>query len=138
MFNIHDAVLEAEKRITPYVRKTPLDYSLALSRQSGVEVFLKCENLQYTGAFKVRGAFNKLLQLTPEQRQKGVIAASTGNHGTAVAFGLSQLKIPGRIFLPENVSPAKVDNMKNYQAQLEFYGRDCVDTEVYARAHAEK
>lgn len=85
MFNIKNEVLMAEKRIRQHIKETPLDYSITLSRKTSVNVFLKCENLQYTGAFKVRGAINKLLSLTASQREQGVVTASSGNHGAAVA-----------------------------------------------------
>lgn len=138
MFDIKSAVLSAEKRIAPYIRKTPLTYSIALSRLTHTEVYLKCENLQYTGAFKVRGALNKLLNLTAAERAQGVVTASSGNHGAAVAFGLDKLNIPGLIFLPETASPTKIDNIRNYNVQLELFATDCMDTEIHARTYAEK
>lgn len=138
MFDIKNEVLAAEKRIRPYIRETPLDYSVALSKKTKINVFLKCENLQYTGAFKVRGALNKLLSLTPSQRAQGVVTASTGNHGAAVAFGLNKLNIQGKVFVPENASPTKIDNIRNYNVPLEFYGTDCVQTELYALEYAKQ
>jgi hypothetical protein len=87
------AAVQAAERIRPYIRVTPLDHSLYLSRLTGADVHLKLENLQYTGSFKLRGAMNKLLSLSPEQRSRGVIAASSGNHGAAVAFGCRALGV---------------------------------------------
>jgi threonine dehydratase len=98
MLDIKSEVILAENRIRSYIRETPLDFSLPLSKITNSNVYLKCENLQYTGAFKVRGAFNKLLSLTASERQQGVVTASSGNHGAAVAFGLSTLKIPGIVW----------------------------------------
>ncbi len=138
MHNIKNEVTTALQRIRPYVRETPLDYSIALSKMTATNVYLKCENLQYTGAFKVRGAFNKLLSLTPEERSQGVVTASSGNHGAAVAFGLHTLRIPGMVFVPENASSTKVDNIRNYNVPLEFYGTDCMQTELHARELATK
>lgn len=129
-------ILAAAQRLKDLIRITPLENSIALSRASGAQVFLKCEQLQYTGSFKVRGALNKLLLLTPAQRAQGVVTASTGNHGAAVAFGLQKLNIPGKIFVPENASTAKVENIRNYHTQLEFYGNDCMQTELHAREQA--
>jgi threonine dehydratase len=138
MFNIKDEVISALQRIRPYIRETPLDYSIALSKLTTANVYLKCENLQYTGAFKVRGAFNKLLSLTATEREQGVVTASSGNHGAAVAFGLHTLRIPGIVFVPQNASSTKVDNIRNYHVPLEFYGTDCMQTELYARELATK
>src|SRR3990167_4120849 len=122
MFDIKNEVLIAERRIRQHVKETPLDYSIALSRATKVNVFLKCENLQYTGAFKVRGAINKLFSLTQSQREQGIVTASSGNHGAAVAFGLDKLDMKGVIFVPENASATKIDNICNYTDDLKFYG----------------
>lgn len=138
MFDIKNEILIAEKRIRGHIRETPLDYSIGLSRETKANVFLKCENLQYTGAFKVRGAINKLLSLTSSQREQGIVAASSGNHGAAVAFGLNHLNMKGVIFVPENVSSTKVDNIRHYTNDLKFYGTDCVQTEIYAREYAKQ
>ncbi|ARG97513.1 threonine/serine dehydratase [Legionella micdadei] len=138
MLDFKKEVLAAESRIRQYTRETPLDYSIALSRETRSNVFLKCENLQVTGSFKVRGAINKLLSLSPAQREQGVVTASSGNHGAAVAFGLNRLKIKGVVFVPENVSPTKVENIRNYTQNLQFYGKDCVQTELHALNYAKQ
>jgi len=138
MFDIKKEVLTAETRIRPHIRETSLDYSITLSRKTKINLFLKCENVQHTGAFKVRGAMNKLLSLTPSQREQGVITASSGNHGAAVAFGLNKLDIHGVVFVPENVSPAKIDNIRNYEVPLKFYGTDCMQTEIHALEYAKQ
>ena len=134
--NVYEEVLQAEQRIRPYIRETPLEYSLALSQQYAAEVFLKLENLQHTGSFKVRGAMNKLLSLTPEEQVRGVVTASTGNHGVATAFGLRALKLTGTIFVPENAAPTKVAAIKRYGARIETYGVDCLETELHAQGYA--
>lgn len=138
MFDIKNEVLIADRRIRTHIKESPLDYSVALSRQTKINVFLKCENLQYTGAFKVRGALNKLLSLTPAQKEQGVVTASSGNHGAAVAFGLNKLNIPGIVFVPENASPTKIDNILNYNVPLKLYGTDTMQTEIYAREYAKQ
>ena len=136
MLDIKTAVAAAENRIRSYVRETPLDYSVSLSKITNTRVYLKCENLQYTGSFKVRGAFNKLLSLSPSQQQQGVVTASSGNHGAAVAFGLNKLNLSGIVFVPENASTTKVENIRNYEVPLEFYATDCMQTELHALAYA--
>jgi len=138
MFDIDKEVRSAEKRIRPFIRKTPLEYSFYLSKATGCRVFLKLENLQHTGSFKARGAFSKITSLDRQERKSGVIAASTGNHALAVAYGLRRLGIEGCIFLPENASPRKIKMLRNYNVDLQFYGRDCGDTESYARDNANK
>ncbi|MCP0912971.1 threonine/serine dehydratase [Legionella sp. 27cVA30] len=136
MLDIHSEVLHAEKRIRLSVRETPLDFSLPLSKITNLNLYLKHENLQHTGSFKVRGAFNALLSLTKTQKEKGVVVASTGNHGAAIAYSLSKLNIPGIIFVPENVSLTKVENIRNYNIPLKFHGTDSVETELYALDYA--
>ena len=136
MYDLKQAVLKAKERIKGHVRETPLDYSISLSKKSGAHLYFKCENLQFTGSFKVRGAFNKILSLNTDECRKGVVTASTGNHGAAVARALSSLKIPGLVCVPENASSTKVDNIRNYNIPLEFHGSDCVQAELYALAYA--
>jgi threonine dehydratase len=88
--DIAGEVIAAEKTISPYIRETYLEYSPFYSRMTGAQVYFKLENLQHTGSFKLRGAMNKLLSLTDEEKGRGVVTASTGNHGAAFAFGLSK------------------------------------------------
>jgi len=130
------AIDQAAERIQPYVRTTPLDHSLYLSRLLGAEVFLKLENMQHTGSFKVRGAMNKLLSLTPEQRQAGVATASSGNHGAAVAYGARALGLRALIFVPKHAAPTKVAAIREFGAELRFAGDDVAQTEAIAREYA--
>jgi threonine dehydratase len=130
------AALRAADRLRPFVRATPLDHSLYFSRATGANVHLKQENLQYTGSFKLRGAMNKLLSLAPEQRQRGVVAASSGNHGAAVAFGCHALGITGTVFVPEHTSPAKLEAMRRYGIELRMVGNDSLLSEQEARRYA--
>ena len=131
-------ILQSADRIAPFIRRTPLDEALALSQLGGDEVYLKQENLQHTGSFKLRGAFNKVLSLAPDDRARGVVTASSGNHGAAVAYALRTLGAPGVIFVPAHAAAVKVDAIRRLGAEVRFHGEDSVDTEVYARAHAER
>lgn len=131
------AVLAAN-RIGPYIRETPLDYSAFFSEQTGADVYLKLENLQYTGSFKLRGAFNKLLSLSEEERAAGGVAASSGNHGAAIAYAMNKLGVKGPIFVPEQTSSTKVDAIKREGGDVRFFGTDGLDTEMHARAYAEE
>ena len=123
----------ATNRIADYIRETPLDYSPYFSELTGANVYLKLENLQHTGSFKLRGALNKLLSLTPEQTSAGCVAASSGNHGAAIAYAMQKLGISGIIFVPEETSSTKVDAIRRYGGEVRFHGTDGLDTEQYAR-----
>jgi threonine dehydratase len=136
--NIRHSVTAAEGRIRGYIRETPLEYSFPLSESTGSNVFLKLENLQFTGSFKPRGAVNKLLTLTAEERARGVLTASTGNHGLALAYGARQLGIRSTIYLPENTSPQKLDMLRHYDADLRFHGSEFGEAELYAREESRR
>src|SRR2546426_383921 len=129
-------VVAAEMRIRPHVRETPVDASRAIGLTGNARVFFKMENLQITGSFKLRGAMNRLLSLTPEQRARGIVTASSGNHGAAVAYGLKELGIPGIIYVPENASPAKIANIRSYGAEVRTHATDSGLTEIFARRYA--
>lgn len=131
-------VVLAANRIAPHIRETPLDYSPFFSELTGANVFLKLDNLQHTGSFKLRGAFNKLLSLTPEEREAGFVAASSGNHGAAVAFAMSELDTKGVIFVPEKTSTTKVDAIRRAGGEVRFFGTDGLDTEIHAREYADE
>lgn len=136
--NLQFEIHQADRLIRTHIRETPLEYSDYLSELGGCHVLLKLENLQYTGSFKVRGAMNKLLSLSPDQRTRGVVAASSGNHGVALAWGLRELQAPGLIFVPEDASPAKTATMRRLGTEVQAYGQDCLVSEMYARAYAER
>ena len=123
----------AAKRISPFIRKTYFTYSPEFSKFLNADVRFKMENLQVTGSFKARGAINKLLSLTKEQKQKGVVSASTGNHGAAVAYSAQELDVTCSIFVPNDASEAKLKNIKNYGAKIKVHGEDCVESEMKAR-----
>ena len=133
MIDVVKEVLQAERRIRAHIRETPLDFSPHFSRMGDCNLFFKLENLQHTGSFKARGAINKLLSLTPEQQAKGVVAASTGNHGAAVAVGLKTLKANGIVFVPENASTTTEEAIKRRDAEVRADGLDGAVDAVYAR-----
>ena len=112
----------AQKRIEPVVRFTPLIGESALSKISQANVFLKLENLQYTGSFKTRGSYNKIASLSDVQRKKGVIAASAGNHAQGVALAAEMFGIPATIVMPVNVPETKYDATKSYGANVVLFG----------------
>jgi threonine dehydratase len=128
----------AANRIKDHIRETPLDYSPWFSARTGANVYLKLENLQHTCSFKVRGAFNKLLCLTDEQRAAGCVAASSGNHGAAIARALAELGTKGIIFVPEQTSPSKLEAIRQAGGDVRFFGTDGVDTENHARQYAQQ
>jgi len=129
-------VLRAEERIRPYVRQTILEHSAVLSQSAGAEVYCKLENLQHTGSFKFRGAMSKLLSLTADERARGVVTASTGNHGAAVARSVTLLDTSGIVFVPEHSSRSKIDSIERLGAQVRYHGTDCVEAELQARRYA--
>jgi threonine dehydratase len=115
---------EARERIKDHVYLSPFPYSESISRMTGHRVFFKLDNLQMTGSFKERGALNRLLVLTPEESRRGVIAASAGNHGMAVAFHSQRLKIGATIVMPLHAPLIKVSRVRQYGAQSLLYGAD--------------
>ena len=130
------AAREAAERLAPHIVATPLKPYAALSATTGVEVYAKLENLQHTGSFKYRGALNRLLTLTVDERARGVAVASSGNHGAAAARALRELHVDGVVFVPESASEAKLDRIRREGVDLRFAGRDGLETELYARRWA--
>lgn len=128
----------AEKRIRAYVRESPLTPSHRLSEASRARVFLKLENLQETGAFKLRGAANKLLSLAREQAARGVVAASTGNHALAVATMGQKLGIPVEIFVSAHIHPLKRSRIESLRARVRTVDGDALQAELAARREAER
>jgi len=112
----------AQSRIGAEIIRTPLIVSDSASGRAGFPVYLKLENLQRTGAFKVRGALNKVASFTPEQRQRGIICASSGNHGLGVAYASSRAGAKCTVVLPEKANPYKVTLLKNLGAQIISHG----------------
>jgi threonine dehydratase len=128
-----DDIRAAAERIRGSVNRTPMLHSRTLSEIVGAEVWLKFENLQFTAAYKERGALNKLLQLTPEERARGVIAASAGNHAQAVAYHAKRLGIPAVIVMPESTPTVKVTQTAGHGAQVVLYGYIVDDAFAKAR-----
>ena len=127
-----DDIRTAAERIKGAVIRTPMLVSRTLSEIIGAEVWLKFENLQFTAAYKERGALNKLLQLTPEERARGVIAASAGNHAQAVAYHAKRLGIPATIVMPEPTPTVKVTQTAGHGATVVLHGE--VFDDAYAKA----
>jgi threonine dehydratase len=132
------AARQASARIAGLVRATPLDYSYRFSADTGADVYMKLENLQHTGSFKLRGAANRLMTLAGEQKRAGCVAASSGNHGAAIAYAMQKLGIEGVIFVPEQTSTAKVEAIRSYGGDVRFFGNDGLDTELHARTYADE
>lgn len=137
LYRLDQDVKAADQRIRPYVRETPLESAPLLSRAWGASVFLKLENTQITGSFKARGAVNRLLSTPISQRALGVVAASTGNHGAAVAYAASRLRVPGLVFVPEGANPTKLDAIRAWGAEVRVHGQDSLEAELEARRYAE-
>ena len=135
MLNLDD-FKKAHKSISPYINYTPLIHSLALSKN--LEVYLKLECLQVTGSFKLRGATNKLLSLTNEQKNKGVIAVSTGNHGKGVAHAAKQIGIKSTIFMSSMVPEHRKKAIESLGAKVEIIGNNSDEADLYARELAKK
>lgn len=111
-------VREASARVAPFIHRTPLLKSSSLSEAAGVELRLKCENLQKAGSFKIRGAMNALMQLSPSERAGGVVAFSSGNHAQGVALAAKLLGIKATIVMPESAVASKVDATRAYGAEV--------------------
>lgn len=124
-------ILHAYENIRSFVHKTPLIYSNSLSRMTGAEVYLKAENLQKTGSFKVRGAFNRMISI-PKLRDGKVIAASMGNHAQGVAYAASRLGLHAKIVMPVNAPIVKEEAAKGYGAEVLLYGETFKDALEYA------
>ncbi|MEI8411335.1 MULTISPECIES: threonine/serine dehydratase [unclassified Kribbella] len=133
-------VAERSERVAPKLREhlppTPFVRFGAFSDELGAEVLVKCEHLQRTGSFKARGSMAKILTLTDEQRERGVVTASTGNHGLGVGNALATLGGRGLVYLPENASPSKVAALRRLGLDLHAEGNDSGVLEPKARAYA--
>jgi threonine dehydratase len=127
-------VLAAGQRIAPYLQPTPLYRYPALDAMTGVQLWVKHENHQPVGAFKVRGGVNLVSQLSADERRQGVITASTGNHGQSVAYAADLFGVRAVVCMPQQANPVKVESMRALGAEVVFYGRDFDE----AREHCEK
>jgi threonine dehydratase len=128
----------ARERLDGVARVTPVYPTETFSRLAGRPVLLKAENLQRTGSFKIRGAYVKLSSLEPERRAAGVVAASAGNHGQAVAWAARELGVPATIFMPQDSPMAKFDATRSYGAEIELTGPALEESLEAALAHVER
>lgn len=133
-----DSIKEAAARIRGRVHRTPVVTSRSFNEATGKEVFFKCENLQRAGAFKIRGATNKILSLTDEERRRGVAAFSSGNHAQAVALASREAGTRAVIAMPDDAPKAKVAATRGYGAEIIFYDRLKQDREAVAIQIAER
>jgi threonine dehydratase len=123
-------IVRARKTLHGIVRQTPFDLSHALSEQSETAVYLKAECLQRTGSFKLRGAYNKIASLGPDEKGRGIVTASAGNHAQGVGFSATRFAIPSRIYVPQIIPQNKLEAIRRYQVEVVIEGK------LYDEAHA--
>jgi threonine dehydratase len=128
----------ARERLAGVARQTPLYPTETFSRLTGRQVFLKAENLQRTGSFKIRGAYNTISTLGPKERNAGVVAASAGNHGQAVAWAAREAGIRATIFMPEDAPMAKIEATRSYGGAVELAGQSFEGAVAAAREHVDR
>ena len=131
-------IYEAKERIKDIIIDTPFTFAPNLSETSGCEVYLKKENLQITGAFKIRGAYNKIASLSDEQRACGVVAASAGNHAQGVALSALKFNIKAYIVMPESTPLTKINGVKHFGAEVILAGANYDEAYAYAKEYGEK
>jgi threonine dehydratase len=131
-----DDVSRAREVIAEYLQPTPLLATPALNERLGFDAYLKCENLQPVGAFKVRGGLFLMSDLTPEERERGVVTASTGNHGQSIAYAARGFGVPATIWAPEGANRLKVASMRRLGAEVRFAGSDFDDSRAAAEEDA--
>jgi threonine dehydratase len=131
-------ILQAQKRNRPYLARTPLHSYPAINELIGTTLFIKHENYQPIGAFKVRGGINLVSQLSKEERERGVISASTGNHGQSIAYAARLFGVKAIIVVPENANPGKVAAMQGMGAEVIFHGATYDESKLHCEtlAHA--
>ena len=125
-------IVEANKKIRNFVTRTPTYYSVVFSRRTDAEVYLKLECFQPVGAFKIRGAFNKICSLSKSELKKGLVTASSGNHGLSVAYAAKIYGTKAVVVVPENAVKEKVEAIESYGAEVVKYGKDY--EEAYSKA----
>ncbi len=131
-------IKDAQKRIEGVAVNTPFSHAPYLSEIAGCNVYLKKENLQITGAFKLRGAYNKIATLTPQQRECGVVAASAGNHAQGVAYSAAAFDTKAVIIMPESTPLTKIDGVKHFGAEVILAGTNYDEAYAYAKEYGEK
>ena len=117
-----EKIIKAKKNIEDVVIKTPLIYNEVFSRKSGNQMYMKCENLQLTGAYKIRGALNKIRSLSDEDKAKGVVCSSAGNHAQGVAFAASQANVKSTIVMPKTTPLLKIQSTKDLGGNVVLSG----------------
>jgi threonine dehydratase len=135
MINIQN-IYDAKQRLKGIIRDTPIAYAPILSKQYNANIYLKKENLQLTGSFKLRGAFNKIATLSQKQRDNGVVAASAGNHAQGVAFSSKHFNCNATIVMPESTPLTKVTGVKSYGASVILHGSNYDESYQYAIEYA--
>src|SRR3979490_1956227 len=133
-----ELIREARERIAGRVHHTPVVTSHSFNEVAGRKVFFKCENLQRAGAFKIRGATNKILSLTDDEKKRGVLAVSSGNHAQAVALAAREAGIRSVVAIPADAPKAKVEATGNYGADIRFFDRHKDDRDAFGREIAER
>lgn len=131
-------VFKARRVISQYLPRTPLIRSIHLSKMLNCDVYVKCENLQPTGAFKVRGGINLISSLSDDEKKRGVIAVSTGNHGQSVAYASSIFSVKAIIGMPEKANPLKVEATEKFGAKVIFHGKDYDEARAWVETEAER
>src|SRR2546426_2066523 len=131
-------VAAAAERLAGHAHRTPVMTSHTVDERTGARVFFKCENFQRMGAFKFRGAYNALAQLSPEEKRRGAIAFSSGNHAQAVALAGKILDVKTLIVMPANAPQVKLDATRGYGAEVVLYQKDEKREEVTSRLAKEK
>src|SRR5688572_24144916 len=137
MLNIN-LIQEARARIASRIHRTPVITSRQFNEAAGKEVFFKCENFQRAGAFKIRGATNRIHSLTPEEKEQGIVAFSSGNHAQAVALAGREAGVRVLVAMPEDAPAAKVAATRDYGAEVIFYDRHNQDRQQFAMDLAER
>src|SRR5215831_16569380 len=133
-----DLIKEAAARIAGRVHQTPVMTSRSFNEAAGREVFFKCENLQRAGAFKARGATNKTLSLANDEKKRGVIAVSSGNHAQAVALAAREAGVRAVVCIPDDAPRMKVAGMRSYGADIRVFNRHRDDRDAFGREIAER
>lgn len=133
-----DDIRAARETIGELIRPTPLEFSRAVSEKVGTDVYLKCENLQRAGSFKIRGAYTRLARLSEEEKERGVVAASAGNHAQGVALAATTLGIKSKVYMPVGAAMPKLNATRAYGAEIEQVGATLDEAIVEARAYAEQ
>jgi threonine dehydratase len=133
-----DLIRQAQARLAGRIHRTPVVTSRSFNQVAGREVFFKCENLQRAGAFKIRGATNKIQSLTEDEKKRGVIAVSSGNHAQAVALASREAGIRSVVAIPADAPKAKVEATRNYGADIRFFDRQKDDRDAFGRDIAER